>query len=369
MTDKYKVLIVDDNEINAMLAAELVTAFGLEAVVALSGAEAIGLVKEQEFAFVLMDHIMPGMNGIEATEIIRGLSNVPIYAMTGDLNENVAADFAAAGAVSSVSKPLKPIEIVAIVKSRIPEGKYVINKELLKSAEAVEEDNSIQDAGHVHLSSYLATVTGLNYKTAITTSLGNEQSLLRLIKGSSENIREYVAILSEYMKTGDPGKLKLASHSLKTVFANIGLEELRNESEKIENKATEIISDSELTGAISSFAEDNLEIVNDYISSTLNAALELEDAIAGYEQAIAELDCRDEVYLNIESPISEDDWNETVEYTQKALERFEIDYILEGLEILKKASMGDKRKKIEAAINAANSLSYDKLIPIMNEII
>lgn len=368
MTDEYKVLIVDDNEINAMLASELIESFGLATVVADSGTAAIGCVREQEFAFILMDHIMPGMNGVEATGIIHGMSNVPIFAMTGDLTEKVAAEFAAAGAQSAISKPLKPQELYKIVTECVPEGKYTVNPCIFNGTSAENEQPAGDEDGRKDtLRSFMGTVTGLDFTRGLSNAMGNEAGYLRLLKAASGNIRQYVTILSEYLATADPDKLKLASHSLKTVFANIGFENLRRESEIIETKAGELLNRAEATGAIATFDEEHQERINDYISHTMNAALELEDAIAGYSQATRKPE-EEPNYNVIESPLSEEDMAQAIEYTYNALKRFEIDYLVEGLGILSKATAGEDRKKIEAAIEATNEFKYDVVKQILDEI-
>lgn len=369
MADTTKVLIVDDNEINAMLAVQLIEAFGLESVVAESGTAAIGCVKEQDFAFVLMDHIMPGMNGVEATGIIHGLSNVPIYAMTGDLTERVAAEFAAVGALSAISKPLKVNEISRIIAECVPEGMYHIPDEIAKGIVTAptlptnEDESTSKDT----LRSFMGTVKGLNYTMGLSNSMGNEDGYLRLLKASSGNIRQYVKMLSEYLENADPEILKLASHSLKTVFANIGFENLRKESQVIENKAGNLINLAEASGSIASFDEEHQELVNDYISHTMNAALELEDAIAGYEMATesgkGEVD-----YSVVERPLSPEEMDEVIEYTMTALDRFEIDYLMEGLDYLKYACCGEERKKIETAIAAVADFDYDEARPLIESV-
>ena len=57
-----------------------------------------------------------------------------------------------------------------------------------------------------------------------------------------------------------------------------------------------------------------------------------------------------------------------ISYTFNALNRFEFDYILEGLEILKKASTGDERIRLEKAIDALNNYDYDRVRTIVTEI-
>lgn len=67
------VLIVDDNQINLKVLISLLKLFGIEPDTAISGQQSVDMVKNKQYDVVFMDYMMPGMNGLEATELIRGL--------------------------------------------------------------------------------------------------------------------------------------------------------------------------------------------------------------------------------------------------------------------------------------------------------
>ncbi|MDR2355356.1 MAG: response regulator, partial [Clostridiales Family XIII bacterium] len=86
-----RILLVEDNEINTLIAAELLTAVGIEVVTAQNGEEALARLADSNrgdcppFDLVLMDLQMPVMDGYEATETIRSMPEyreLPIYALT-----------------------------------------------------------------------------------------------------------------------------------------------------------------------------------------------------------------------------------------------------------------------------------------------
>ena len=117
MTEKYKALVVDDNDVNATISVERLNAFELEGSIAVSGTEAIRMIRENNYAFVLMDYIMPEMNGVEATRRIREFSSVPVYAMSEEMEDSVAAEFRAAGANGLIAKPPRISELIRIIRS------------------------------------------------------------------------------------------------------------------------------------------------------------------------------------------------------------------------------------------------------------
>jgi CheY-like chemotaxis protein len=85
-----KVLVVDDNEINRMLARKLLSKFNFNVVTADCGLDAIELLKTKDFDVVLMDIHMPGMSGYETAQTLRAMDDLyfkvlPIIALTASI--------------------------------------------------------------------------------------------------------------------------------------------------------------------------------------------------------------------------------------------------------------------------------------------
>jgi signal transduction histidine kinase len=115
-----KVLIVDDMEINVEIAAELLTIAGIKADTALSGREAIEKCKIESYDIILMDHMMPEMDGIETTLEIRKLDEryktIPIIALTANAVSGVKDMFFENGMNDFVPKPIELKELLATMK-------------------------------------------------------------------------------------------------------------------------------------------------------------------------------------------------------------------------------------------------------------
>jgi uracil-DNA glycosylase family 4 len=108
--EKPKILLVDDNDINRMVATEILRKSGCEVLTADSGLSALHLVKEHEFDLVFMDIQMPEMDGVEATKLIKKLGlNVtpPIIAMTAYSMEEDKAKFISQGMDDYLAKPIQ----------------------------------------------------------------------------------------------------------------------------------------------------------------------------------------------------------------------------------------------------------------------
>jgi PAS domain S-box-containing protein len=124
-----RLLVVDDNEINLIIAENVLAAYGGEVVTALSGPEAVSLVRESDFDIVFMDHMMPDVDGVDATRLIRALPdeksrNVPIVALTANVVGDVRDMFLENGMNDFLSKPLELREIERVLRQWLPRGKW-----------------------------------------------------------------------------------------------------------------------------------------------------------------------------------------------------------------------------------------------------
>jgi signal transduction histidine kinase/CheY-like chemotaxis protein/ligand-binding sensor domain-containing protein len=112
------ILIVDDNPVNQKLAGRIFQRMGYETAIATNGAEAIDAIRTTDFDIVMMDIQMPGMDGMEATKIIReekGATPV-IIAMTANALESDRQECLDAGMNDYISKPIKLDEIGVMIE-------------------------------------------------------------------------------------------------------------------------------------------------------------------------------------------------------------------------------------------------------------
>ena len=117
-----RVLIVEDNSVNQMLAQRFVEAAGFDTGVASSGVEALSQVAEHHFDVILMDCRMPGMDGWQTTRAIREREagsgrRIPIIAMTADAQEGAKDRCINAGMDEYLPKPVDPDLLASMLRN------------------------------------------------------------------------------------------------------------------------------------------------------------------------------------------------------------------------------------------------------------
>ncbi|MEW5686115.1 MAG: response regulator [Pseudomonadota bacterium] len=117
---KARILIVDDDERNAFAAVEALAELGHDLIVARSGEEALKRLLSEEFALILLDLHMPGMDGYETAELVRSRKrnqHTPIVFLTAIFRDEAHIFQAySAGAVDVVFKPIDPFILKAKVQ-------------------------------------------------------------------------------------------------------------------------------------------------------------------------------------------------------------------------------------------------------------
>jgi CheY-like chemotaxis protein len=115
---RLKVLAADDNSANRLVLARLLESEGHEVVTVADGREAVAAVQAGQFDIVLMDLDMPGMDGLEATRVLRQSGvEVPVIALTGHLSAERIEACQAAGMTGHLGKPIRLDELIDAVEA------------------------------------------------------------------------------------------------------------------------------------------------------------------------------------------------------------------------------------------------------------
>ncbi len=128
-TKDVRVLVVDDNSINLIIAQSVLEEYGISVDTAISGADAINMVQDYNYDIVFMDHMMPEMDGVETTIRIRNLGDdkftiLPIVALTANAVGDVRTMFLESGMNDFLSKPLVIKELERVMRRWIYTEKW-----------------------------------------------------------------------------------------------------------------------------------------------------------------------------------------------------------------------------------------------------
>ncbi|MCL2044739.1 MAG: response regulator [Treponema sp.] len=135
-----RILVVDDIATNLRVAEGLLAPYKTNVETCLSGAEAIERVKSEDYDLIFMDHMMPEMDGIEATAAIRAFNkNVPIIALTANAVSGMKEMFLEKGFNDFLAKPIDVSKLDETLVRWIPKEKH--NTEVKKKLVLLVDDN------------------------------------------------------------------------------------------------------------------------------------------------------------------------------------------------------------------------------------
>ncbi|MBK0006608.1 MULTISPECIES: response regulator transcription factor [Priestia] len=116
---KDRILIIDDDEQIRNLIAIYLENEGFEALKVSNAVSGLALLEEQEVDLIILDIMMPHMNGIDAAFKIREEKNMPIIMLSAKSEDMDKISGLTAGADDYLTKPFNPLELIARVKSQI----------------------------------------------------------------------------------------------------------------------------------------------------------------------------------------------------------------------------------------------------------
>jgi signal transduction histidine kinase/ActR/RegA family two-component response regulator len=129
-------LLVDDNEINLLVAQEFLRAYNIESETVLDGWSAIELAEKNAYDMIFLDHMMPGIDGVETAQRIRALggrcASVPIVALTANAIFGNEEMFLHNGFDDYLSKPIDVGGLNKVLRKFLPQSKLVCEPEPIR---------------------------------------------------------------------------------------------------------------------------------------------------------------------------------------------------------------------------------------------
>jgi len=235
------IMVVDDNEMNRLVATTILQEYGVLVTEAVNGAEATGLLGEQHFDLVLMDIQMPVMNGLVATSIIRNelKSSIPVIALTANAIRGENEKCFNAGMNDYLSKPFEENQLIQIV-ARWLDAREVGN------AVAILPENAIP----------LYDLTKLN-----DIARGNKAFINKMLLLFIEQVPAAVTEIKQAFAAGDLSKVKLVVHRIKPSVDSLGIISIKEDIRNIELNTAELQAAGQLEKLISKLDSVISEVV------------------------------------------------------------------------------------------------------------
>ena len=222
-----RILIVDDVALNLQVACGLLKGLQMRIDTAESGAEAIELVQDNRYDVILMDHMMPGMDGIEATKRIRQLAEltgdsyyteVPILALTANALSGMKEKFLEEGLQDFIGKPVEGRELERVLHKWLPKEKIV--------AEEQKKEQNTEQEWDIHISG-LDVAAAKIYAPEKEMYVNMLRSYLKAIPGTKAHI-------GQFMAEEDRENYTITVHGLKSASKLIGATEISELARQLE---------------------------------------------------------------------------------------------------------------------------------------
>lgn len=245
-----EILIVDDNAINLTVAEGLLEPLKMKIDTALSGKEAIDKITNHRYDIIFMDHMMPELDGVETTHIIRRFhpeyDDIPIVALTANAVEGTMEMFLKEGMNDFIAKPIELRVLVARVRKWLKAEKIQKNV-LWEERVASKESEKIPKIGD------------LDVKTALNL-IGSEKLFWCVLQDYYRVIEQKAETIKKYEKDENYPAYTIEVHALKSASKQIGAHELSDKAAELERAGN--IGDLEM---IHAKTDDMLEQYKSYI--------------------------------------------------------------------------------------------------------
>ena len=220
-------LVVDDVEVNLMVIKGLLKETKLQIDTARSGQECLQKVKEKRYDIILMDHMMPEMDGVETLQCLRELEDclnihTPVIALTANAIMGVREMYLQAGFADYLSKPVEESALESMIIKYLPKEKRHLTGE--DNAENKGELTMIEKLKQ--LIPEIDILAGMGY-------CGNDEDIYRIAMESYCE-QDFSENLSVYFQEKDLKNYQILIHGVKSSSLSIGLCDLSEQAKQLE---------------------------------------------------------------------------------------------------------------------------------------
>jgi len=123
MKKHASIIVVDDEETILNLVQRILEEAGYNVVTATNGQEALDKISQLDVDLLLLDIMMPGLDGFQVLNLLRKQSDIPVIMLTGEDKVANVRDALNLGADDYITKPFRPLELVARIRAKLRRAK------------------------------------------------------------------------------------------------------------------------------------------------------------------------------------------------------------------------------------------------------
>ncbi len=376
------ILIVDDNSVNLTVAEGLLEPLKMHIDTATSAAQAIEMIHHIKYDLIFMDHMMPEVDGVEATHIIRRLvpsyNDVPIIALTANAIGGVKEMFIREGMNDFIAKPIDIKDMLTKLRKWLPNDKITyVDKSVLPGNDAPENKTSGPS---------ILDIRELNTEEALSL-LGTEKLYYSVMKEYFESIDKKFDSIKSHWDAEEWQNYTIEVHALKSASRQIGADHLADLAAELEKAGH----------------DNNIELIKEKNNDMLSEYLRIKDILTPYFPSAEENEeqnaCREKIFeflkrisaaledfdtLNIDAVVEEmskykyqDEDAEFFEKLKSAAEESDIDKCMEICYEWNEALMNPKSDEskiikmldaLQEALEAFDTLAIDEAVEKISHI-
>ena len=218
-----EVLVADDSFSNLMVAEGLLAPYRVRVSTCQNGRQAVASVQARSFDLVLMDHMMPEMDGLEAAAAIRALggrfAELPIAVYTANIVSGMKETFLAGGFNDFLAKPIDEAKLDALLQRWIPAAKQKKDAEM--EGTAMDRAAPAEDSAEA-----FPEIAGLDIAMGLAMAGGSPGRFRALLQAFLKDAEPGLTLLDVPPDTAGLAAFTSFAHTLKSGLANIGAKDL-----------------------------------------------------------------------------------------------------------------------------------------------
>lgn len=245
--DRARILVVDDNEMNLKVAKNLLGLFGINADLCDSGFDAIDMVKREQYQLILLDHMMPKLDGKETLERMKAedliFDDTKVVALTANAINGAKEDYLKFGFDDYISKPIEMEDLKRVLQKWLPDEVLKEDAEEESDDEVLEfapEESPAEDAKADDGSSFIDRLNDKGFDTVkgISYCAGDPDFYKEMLSDYVEDYDDKRSELEKSFDCEDWHDFEIKIHALKSISKTVGAMDLSEAALKLEKAAS-----------------------------------------------------------------------------------------------------------------------------------